>query len=338
LTIDRLISEVDNRIANLIPPNEITSRFYGMLRYHLGWVDEQLQPAHADAGKRIRARLCLLACQAVGGDPSRALAAATSVELIHNFSLIHDDIQDRSEYRRHRRTVWAIWGEAQAINAGDDTFVLAQLALVNNDLGDPNITVRAIQVLNDACRFLCEGQFLDLAFERLAVVEVSEYYAMIERKTAALLEAACHLGAIFGGAGSASTAALSGFGRQLGIAFQVRDDYLGIWGDSRETGKPAADDVSSKKKTLPLLYALQTAAPPNRAIVEEIMSRPGVASEADVDRVLAILDQCGAADFTASEAERHSDLAMEILSRERPQNPAHAELGAICRKLAGRSR
>jgi geranylgeranyl diphosphate synthase, type I len=337
MTVDDLIAEVDNRIASLMPQVEETTPFYGMLSYHLGWVDEQLRPATAAAGKRVRARLCLLACEAVGAPPARAVPAAAAVELIHNFSLIHDDIQDRSEYRRHRRTVWAVWGEAQAINAGDDMFVLAQLALLNDESTDPSITVRGARALNQACRTLCEGQYLDLDFERRATISSSDYYAMIERKTAALLESSCHLGALYGGADKASIEALSEFGKQLGIAFQMQDDYLGIWGDPKETGKPAADDVASKKKTLPLLFALQMATTEDRSVLDSIFARPGLATSSEVDQVLGILDRCGAADHTAAEAARHTALALEALTSLRQETSAALELASICRKLAGRA-
>jgi geranylgeranyl diphosphate synthase type I len=308
-----------------------------MLRYHLGWVDEEFRPAQSDPGKRIRARLCMLACEASGGRAEQALQAATAVELIHNFSLIHDDIQDRSELRRHRRTVWSIWGEAQAINAGDEMFVLAQLALLEAD-SEPSTTIRAIRALNEACRLLCEGQYLDLDFERRTEVSVAEYYAMIERKTAALIEAACRLGAIFGSGSDEVVAALAGFGRLLGLAFQVRDDYLGIWGTPGQTGKAAADDVASKKKTLPLLYALERSDAGDRETLRAILDRPGRTSAGELATALAILDHSGAAAYTAAEAERTSAQALEVLFSTVPDSPARQELADLCRKLAGRAK
>ncbi len=337
MPVDQLIAEVDNRIAALMPDAQDTLPFYGLLRYHLGWVDEQLRTVKADAGKRIRARLCLLACEAVGGDPRQALSAAASVELVHNFSLIHDDIQDRSEYRRHRRTVWAVWGGPQAINAGDVMFVLAQLALVGEEQAAPRVNVKAFQALNHACRMLCEGQYLDLDFERRPTITLPDYYGMIERKTAALLEASCRLGALYGGAGDDAVAAISAFGKQLGIAFQMRDDYLGIWGDPKETGKPAADDVASKKKSLPMLFALQTAVSADRDALAAFFSRSEQASKGEVNQILGILDRCGAADHTAAEAARHSALALEALSSAVPETPASAEMASLCRSLAGRA-
>lgn len=333
-----LIARADERIEQLMPPGSRPAGLYGMMKYHLGWVDERFEPAKTDAGKRIRATLVFLCCEAVGAAPESALPAATAVELVHNFSLIHDDIQDRSDYRRHRRTVWSIWGEAQAINAGDDMLVLAQLALADAPGVATSTTVRALKALNRACQRLCEGQFLDLDFERRAAVTLDDYHAMIEHKTAALLEASCFLGALYGGAKEPALEALARFGSQLGIAFQMRDDFLGIWGDPKETGKPAASDVSSKKKTLPLLYALGEATGQDKGILEEILLRPGEADPAQIDTVLGVLERCGAAAYTASKAEQASTLAIEGLHSLGVNNSAVAELEALSRKLVVRTK
>jgi geranylgeranyl diphosphate synthase, type I len=336
---DSLIREIDRRIARLFPPD--TSRaalLYDMTRYHLGWIDEELRPAAADPGKRVRPRLCLLSCAAAGASPAKALPPATAVELIHNFSLVHDDIQDRSEYRRHRRTVWNIWGTSQAINAGDGMFALAQLALAEDETTDPATVVRAIRELNRACRALCEGQVLDLQFEGRSLVDVEEYYAMIEGKTAALLAASCRMGALYGGAGEAATEGYARFGKHLGLAFQVRDDYLGIWGDPRETGKPSASDLISKKKTLPLLYALSTSAGSDRALIESILSEPGTASDEQARELLALLTGLGAAEYAAREVDRLTRTALEALASTDPQDPAGEELAGLCRSLSFRTR
>lgn len=334
---ERLFQEIDARIARLMPEVGRPYPLYGMMQYHLGWVDENLQPARANPGKRIRARLCLLLCEAAGAPPERALAPATAVELVHNFSLIHDDIQDRSQYRRHRRTVWDIWGDAQAINAGDGMLVLAQLALAEDQETDPQLVVRGLRALNRASRLLCEGQFLDLDYENRPQVDLEDYYAMIERKTAALLEISCFLGALYGLADEAALGAYSRFGKHLGLAFQIRDDYLGIWGDPKETGKPSAADVASKKKTLPLLYALAVAPEPDRSRLETILSRPGNADEAETAEILAILHRCEAAAHTASEVARTSQIAVEALASARPEPAAHEELASLGRRLTLRT-
>jgi geranylgeranyl diphosphate synthase, type I len=334
---DSLIEEIDRRIVRLMPVDGRSAPLYGMMKYHLGWLDEQLRPAHSNAGKRVRARLCLLCAGAVAGNPERAFAPATAVELLHNFSLIHDDIQDGSHYRRHRRTVWDIWGEAQAINAGDGMLVLSQLALAEDGEAAPAIVVRGLRALNRACQLLCEGQHLDLDYEQRSTVAVEDYYQMIGRKTAALLETSCFLGALYGGATEEQLVAYSLFGRQLGIAFQIRDDYLGIWGDPAQTGKSAATDVASKKKTLPLLYALGTAPEPDRTRLAEIMLSSGECPEDAIAEVLAILDRCGAASYAASEVKRISNEAIEALATARPRAEAGDELSALCRRMTIRT-
>ncbi len=330
---EQLIEEIDRRIARLMPEAGKPSPLYGMMKYHLGWVDQSLQPVKADSGKRIRARLCLLTCGAAGTQPERALAPATAVELVHNFSLIHDDIQDRSQYRRHRRTVWDIWGEAQAINGGDGMLVLAQLALAEDEDTEPRLVVKALRALNHASRLLCEGQFLDLDYESRPTVSLEDYYSMIERKTAALLETSCFLGALYGLAGDGALDAYSRFGKYLGLAFQIQDDYLGIWGDPTTTGKPAAADVASKKKTLPLLYALSAAADRDRARLKEILEQPGAATETETGEILGILDRCGAAQYTAAEVARTSQVALEALASAEPQPAEGDGLASLCRKL-----
>ncbi len=335
---ERLIDEIDARIARLMSQTGSPIPLYDMIRYHLGWLDESLRPARSNPGKRIRPRLCLLTCAATGTSPERAMAPATAVELVHNFSLVHDDIQDRSQYRRHRRTVWDVWGDAQAINAGDGLLVLAQLALAEDEETDPQRKVRALRALNNACRLLCEGQYLDLEYERRVAVTPEDYYAMIERKTGALLETSCFLGALYGLADEAALEAYSSFGRYLGLAFQVRDDYLGVWGDPEETGKPTADDVTSKKKALPLVYALKVASGPDQARLDTILSRPGPASAEEAAEILAILDRCGAADFTASEVVRNSQMALDALASVRPDPEVHEELATLCQELMVRTR
>jgi geranylgeranyl diphosphate synthase, type I len=336
---DALIQEIDSRIARLMPQEPAQAALlYDMTRYHLGWIDEALRPSSADPGKRVRPRLCLLSCAAAGAPPEAALAPATAVELVHNFSLVHDDIQDRSEYRRHRKTVWTIWGSSQAINAGDALFALAQLALAEGEIADPSTVVRAIRELNMACRSLCEGQVLDLQFEDRNRVGVEEYYAMIEGKTAALLAASCWMGALYGGAGEAPLEGYRGFGKHLGLAFQVRDDYLGIWGDPEETGKPSASDLISKKKTLPLLYALSASIGSDREIMESILAEPGPATHEQVRQLIELLSKLGAAEYAAQEVNRLTQAALEALASAHPVDPAGDELAGLCRRLSFRTR
>lgn len=227
-----------------------------MIEYHLGWRDEALRALErpAPAGKRLRPALALLVAEAVCGSPGAGRAAAVAVELVHNFSLVHDDIQDRSELRRYRRTVWTVWGSEQAINVGDALFSLAQLAILQDQT---TASARMAIALNEACVRLVEGQYLDLRFQSNGERPDPELHqGMVARKTGALFECACRLGAIAAGAPAEQEEQFARYGRELGIAFQEQDDILGVWGASADTGKPAAADVVVRKKGLPAALAL----------------------------------------------------------------------------------
>jgi len=269
------------------------TRHYALMQYHMGWLDANLAPANAPSGKRVRPMLCLLACAAAGGDPRRALPAAAGLELLHNFSLIHDDIEDNSLTRRHRPTVWALFGLPLACNAGDAMFSLAHLAFFRLPAHDvlAESALRALQVFDETCTALTEGQFLDMSFETRVDVTVDEYFAMIAGKTGALLGAAPEIGALLAGAPPEIAAAYRRFGRALGRAFQLQDDVLGIWGDETLTGKSAASDILSKKKSLPVVYALsgETAGPE----LQRLYAGPAFGAP-DVPVVLGLLERAGA--------------------------------------------
>jgi geranylgeranyl diphosphate synthase, type I len=232
--------------------------FYGMMNYHMGWMNEDFQPGDFSAGKRIRPLLCLMACDAVGGDPQQALPAAAAIEMLHNFSLVHDDIEDGDEMRRHRRTMWNVWGVPQAVNAGDGMFAIAYQAMLRlPERGIPAATtVAALDHFTCTCIQLTEGQYLDLSFENRLDVTVDEYMQMIGGKTGALIATALAIGALVGGADEEVDEALYRFGFSIGLAFQIRDDILGIWGEPSVTGKAAGNDLLRQKKSLPVLYAL----------------------------------------------------------------------------------
>ncbi|MEN4040791.1 MAG: polyprenyl synthetase family protein, partial [Anaerolineaceae bacterium] len=213
-----------------------TPELRAMLRYHLGWEGEGSGPEAQ--GKRIRPLLVLLTTHAAGGEWQRALPAAASVELIHNFSLIHDDIQDQSSLRRGRPTLWVKWGVAQAINAGDLMFTQAFYSLTNlSGLIQPEDVVDALRLLQDTCIELTKGQFMDLWNEQEVSLPIDSYWPMVGGKTAALLACCTQLGAIVAGASSERCKAFRNFGYQLGLAFQVQDDWLGIWGEAARPGK-----------------------------------------------------------------------------------------------------
>lgn len=267
---------------------------YRMIRYHLGWPEA---PGCApSAGKRIRPTLCLLCCEAVGGDAKLALPAAAAIEFAHAFTLLHDDIADRDELRRGRPTVWKQWGVGQAITAGDAIHALANLCLSRLDAGRlPSAAIaEAHHELNEAVLAVCEGQQLDLSAEGRADMAVEGYVRMVVRKTAALFAASTGLGARLGGAPTETVEALARFGYQLGLAFQIRDDILGLWGQPAETGKPVGSDLKRNKRSLPVVHAL-TQADPRDEIAARLAA--GVRTDADAAALAAQMEAAGARAF-----------------------------------------
>lgn len=221
--------------------------------YHLG-MDKDREAR----GKRIRPLLVFLITHAFEADWKRALPAAAAVEFLHNFSLIHDDVEDCSEQRHGRPTVWAKWGQAQAINAGDGLYTIVFHSAQQLKRFHPaEVTLSAIKLISQACLHLVEGQVLDVAFEKRQEITVPEYFRMIDGKTASLLACCAQLGGLIAGVDSSRMELLKNFGYTLGRSFQVQDDLLGIWGDPQETGKPVDNDLTNHKHTLPVLYGLQ---------------------------------------------------------------------------------
>jgi len=311
--------------------------FYGMMAYHLGWQDASFRPAEGPSGKRLRPLLCLLAMEAAGGDWERALPAAAAVELVHNFSLVHDDIEDRSSLRRGRPTLWSLWGVPQALNAGDGLFTLGRAALLRlRGHGFPAETVlEAVSLLDRAILRLCEGQYLDLAFQGRLDVDEAAYLQMIAAKTAALLEAAVELGALLAGGDAETRAALRSYGHALGMAFQVQDDVLGVWGEEERTGKPRAADIVERKLGLPAVYALERAGPAGRDVLERVYGGAGPVTEEEVAAVLTVLEEVGSRSYAEGMAARHCAEALEALGRL-PAGPAQEALGEVARSLLGR--
>jgi geranylgeranyl diphosphate synthase type I len=283
-----------------------------------------------DGGKALRPTLCLLACEAAGGDWHAALPAAAALELVHNFSLVHDDIQDRDAERRHRPTVWAVWGEPQAINAGDALLTLGRLALLElrQEGIPPERVVEAARVLDQRTLEIVEGQALDLSFEDRLDVGEDAYLEMIEKKTGALFDCALRLGGLVGAGDPAVAEALGRCGRLLGVAFQVRDDMLGVWGAENRTGKLPAADIRNRKKSLPVVYALARAEGATAAELRRIYSQPRL-SEADVSIVLGALESVRAQACCRAAAEERRERALAELDRADLRPAAAAELRQV---------
>jgi geranylgeranyl diphosphate synthase, type I len=300
-----------------------------MLAYHMGWEGEN---AGAEArGKRIRPLLALLSCAAAGGAWQNALPSACAVELIHNFSLLHDDIQDQSRLRRGRETVWVKWGVAQAINAGDTLFALAFASLNGLDsTSTPRLRLLAERVLHATCIELTEGQYLDISYEGRADLRLNDYWPMISGKTSALLGASTELGALAANAPAVLRGKFRTFGRSLGLAFQVQDDWLGLWGDAALTGKSTASDLVAAKKTLPVLYGLE-----QRGAFAKRWAAGSISAD-EAPAVAALLDQEGAQAYTLQAAERLTRGALEALSVAGQEPEATGALRQLAETLLNR--
>lgn len=310
---------------------------YDMMRYHLGWIDREGKPQTATAGKRLRPILCLLACQAVGGEWRQALPAAAAVELVHNFSLIHDDIQDSSRERRGRATVWHVWGKPQAINVGDGMHALALSSLLRlEDSGVPHSkVVRAARILGEASLKLCEGQYLDISYENRLDIGINEYMEMIGCKTAALFRCSLEIGALLGSDNELALTHLKLFGHNLGMTFQVHDDVLSIWGDEKTTGKPNTSDIEMKKKTLPIVYALEKVRGEDKKKFWEIYQKDTI-EPADVVTVLKILNRLDAQRYVQDTSERFYRQALAELNATGLPESSKNELKAIAAFLLKR--
>jgi geranylgeranyl diphosphate synthase type I len=298
----------------------------------MGWVDANMTPITIYSGKQIRPLITLLTCQAAGGEWRQALPAAAAVEIIHNFSLVHDDIEDDSPTRRGRDTVWKLWGVPQAINTGDAMFALAHLAL--NGLverGVPaKVVVHALRRFDDTCVRLTQGQHADMDFETRAEVTVAEYLEMITGKTAVLLSHSTELGALISGADPETVQNYAQFGRHLGLAFQVIDDILGIWGSETKIGKSASTDITTRKKTLPVLYGLEQSAPLRRLYASAETGDDFVA------QVVAELNNVGADVYAKEKAIAYSNSALAYLQAADPQGTAGVALYQLADMLLKR--
>jgi geranylgeranyl diphosphate synthase type I len=327
-----LVADTEAEILRLVGDHDPSTRpLYEMVRYHLG-----LDGGTHDTGKRLRPLLGLLAYMSLAGDHQRALPGAAAVELGHNFSLVHDDIEDRDVERRHRATLWTIYGIPQAINAGDALFVLSRLALHRlTELGFSDAKVLSLMRLYDeTCLALCEGQFLDIwASEHPEDMSVELYFEMVGKKTAALIAGSVQGGAMLATDDETVVQAYYAFGWALGIAFQVNDDLLGIWGAEQATGKEPSD-LAKHKATLPVIYALQHGSPADRARLLELYGAPELTPEGQAE-ARTILERAGAREYARGQAQRYRDEAVAVLDdlEARPELRVDGGAGARLRDI-----
>ncbi len=321
-------TELQHQVARLNTPR--TKNFHEMLTYHMGWTGEGAGPEAT--GKRIRPLMVLLTTSSCGADWELTLPAAAAVELVHNFSLVHDDIQDNSPKRRGRSTVWKKWDMPQAINAGDALFVISNQAMMDLAKNHPAEKVlRAASILHNTCLELTRGQFLDMSYENRNDLTIEDYWPMIEGKTAALISACTQIGSILGGADEATIELYRVFGRDLGLAFQVQDDILGIWGDEMLTGKSAASDLVEGKNSLPVLYGVSQQGRFAKRWAESAISPE------EVTEVAQMLVAEGALEYSQREAKRLTDQALDALKKANPKGEAGQALTDLADKLLNRA-
>jgi geranylgeranyl diphosphate synthase type I len=282
-----VLDELEAALERAVARFDDGSAIGRQIRYHFGFGEPGRR------GKRMRSRLVLAVAEEEGGRAEDALAAACAVEIVHEFSLIHDDIQDRDRVRRGRETLWSRYGLAHGINAGDALCSVAYLTLLDGDGAPPERKLTMNRVLLAAHLAMCGGQGRDIAFETEPRVTMEDYRAMIGGKTAALFGAACELGALAAGADPARAAAYARLGEAYGLAFQIEDDVLGTWGDAATTGKPCTD-LANRKWTFPVVWALGGPPSEARTTIAGAYARGAALTHAEVVATVAALDRLGA--------------------------------------------
>ncbi len=334
--VQRGAALVENTLRGLLAQHNL--QLYNLMEYQLGWRDEQGVPLDFPAPQTwLHAGLCLLACQAAGADPAKALPSAAAVELIHQFSQVHQDIQDGSQHRANRSTVWWIWGPAQAINAGDGLHALGRLALI--DLGEPGhqdrpveATLGALHTLDTASLRMCEGLHQDLVFRERVDITTDAYVRMAHDRTGALIGAALELGAASAGCDSATAQALKGFGEELGVALQIQEDIQMLWG-TPISGKPLGTDIMNKKKSYPVVNALEQAPVAQKRELGTLLFQR-VLEPSDVENVTALLDALDARASAQDTAQRILNEAVGRLDGATLNTAGRTELEEAARWLA----
>ena len=303
-----------------------------IVEYHWGWIDEAGQRISGSGGKALRPTLAILSAEAIGESADRARAAAAAVEIIHDFTLLHDDVMDGDRERRGRPTAWTVFGVGAAICAGDALVPLAQRVLLEDE--SPR-RVEALRALGEATETVIAGQTLDLSFEGRVDIGVEEYVRMASQKTGALLGCAASLGALLAEGNETTVAALRSFGCSLGLAFQAVDDWLGIWGDPDRVGKPIASDLRQRKASLPIVVGVSSDSAAGREL-RTLLQGSEPLDEAAIARGVEWLDATGAQQATVALARRELDRALAALDAAPLADDARDELRELAAFVAER--
>ncbi|WP_053846938.1 polyprenyl synthetase family protein [Streptomyces sp. NRRL B-24085] len=302
--------------------------------YHRGWCEADGTPllSAPSRGKTVRPALTLLSAIAVGGEPHSALPGAVAVELVHDFTLLHDDVIDGDTLRRHRPASWTVFGTPSAVLTGDALLAAAMRAVAETPA---QVAAAAVRELVGALLDLVQGQSLDVAFEDACEVTVPQYLAMAEGKTGSLMGCACALGGVLAGADSERVDGLREFGRRLGVAFQCADDLLGIWGRSTRSGKPVGADLAARKKSLPVVAAL-AGTDPAAEHLRSLYGSSGPLDEQDVALARELVEKAGGRQAAEDEARRQMSGALRALSCAQPTADAYQQLQEIARAMIRR--
>ena len=341
------VPEVLGRARTLVAPalraavDLLSPELQPVAAYHLGWADAEGHPVPGDGGKGVRPALALLSAEAVGARAEVGVPGGVAVELVHNFSLVHDDVIDGDVERRHRPSVWALFGVGKAVIVGDALLALAQQVVLEPQRilnGTANGQVfdgpRAARLVADATAAMIAGQALDMAFESLPVVDVEGCLTMEAGKTGALLGCASAIGAVLAGASGQAVEALQRYGVELGLAFQAVDDLLGIWGDPLATGKPAWSDLRARKKTLPIAAALADGGVDAKELAELLAAEQ--LDEAEIARAADLVESSGGRAAAKDEADRRLQSALHALEEAPLARRAREELVEVARFVVDR--
>ena len=268
--------------------DDLSDPLYFTHKYFLGWVDQNGNPSES-SGKAFRPSIMMLINESLEGSDKNILPIAMSIELFHNFSLIHDDIEDRDEFRRNRETVWKIWGEEVGIISGNSMHALASKALDSVQTNNDFKLLELRKLVNETCIEVIEGQYLDIDFEKRKEISLENYLQMIEKKTGALIKTSVILGSILEDYSKDSLEVFTEIGESFGHMFQIKDDVLGIWGDDK-FGKPIGSDILKKKKSFPILKLLQSSSQIDKKYINMIFMKEKI-SENDKNKILDLMDK-----------------------------------------------
>lgn len=306
---------IEKSLKQRIPKNN--SEVYRTLQYSMGWIDKNGNKQNKSLGKSLRASLCLFACEATHGSYNASIPAAAAIELIHKFSLIHDDIQDKDQFRHNQATLWHVWGIPKALISGNILRIIADKCLEDLVRKGTNIdrALFVIENLTQSYLKMIEGQYLDIYYEGFPGISIEDYLNMIQHKTGALIKSSLQIGAIIGTSNTSIINSFSECGSAIGYLFQIRDDILGVWGKSKHTGKPVGSDIKRKKNSFPICYAISNSKNKTKKFLIDIYSKKIITDE-DVNEILNVLDNLKVRKHAETTAAHHGQKAINALNQK----------------------